>query len=129
MSELQKRLGDGPDAATPFVSRRRVSAASPMRATHLLPARTPPRTSWDPNPAGSRTRTKRVGGQTMSFNHVVDLVARQHDLPFWLAAGIAADVALSQALRAERRHFPRLEKRQNQIAILAHLIEREERTT
>jgi hypothetical protein len=64
----------------------------------------------------------------MSFNHVIELVARQHDLPRWLAQGIAADVGLSQALRAERSHFPRLERRRNQTAILAHLIEREERT-
>jgi hypothetical protein len=65
----------------------------------------------------------------MSFNHVVDLVARQHDIPPWLAQGIAANVALSEALRAERRrvHCPRLERRRNQSVILAHLIEREEK--
>jgi hypothetical protein len=42
------------------------------------------------------------GGQTMSFDHVIGLVARQHDLPVWLAQGIAADVALSEAIGSSR---------------------------
>jgi hypothetical protein len=65
----------------------------------------------------------------MSFDHVINLVARQNDIPPWLAQGIAANVALSEALRAERRrvHCRRLERRRNQSVILAHLIEREER--
>jgi hypothetical protein len=54
-------------------------------------------------------------------------VAQQFDLQLWQAQGIAADVALAEALRAERRQFPRLERRRNQIALLGHLIEREEK--
>jgi hypothetical protein len=38
----------------------------------------------------------------MSFDHVIGLVARQHDLPVWLAQGIAADVALSEAIGSSR---------------------------
>ena len=55
-------------------------------------------------------------------------VAQEQDIPPWLVQGIAADVGLSDAIRNERRgRFPRLETRRNKTAILAHLIEREEK--
>jgi hypothetical protein len=55
----------------------------------------------------------------------IDRVARQHDLPLWLAAGIAADVVLRERIRAERRRFPRLESRRARTALLGHLLEQE----
>lgn len=60
----------------------------------------------------------------------IALVARQHDIPHWLAAGLAADVVLGERIRADRLRrdrFPQREKRRHQLAILAHVIEREER--
>jgi hypothetical protein len=58
-------------------------------------------------------------------------VAREERIPVWLAQGLAAKVTLEEALRAERRRrdrFRRLERRQNQLRLLSHLLEREERT-
>jgi hypothetical protein len=63
---------------------------------------------------------------------VVAAVAEREGVPLLVAQDLAARAVLNAALRSERRHrarFPRLEKRQSQTAILAHLIEREERTT
>lgn len=57
----------------------------------------------------------------------ISRVARQHDIPPWLAAGIAADVSLSKRLRAERRRCPRLEPRRAQTALLGELLAKEGR--
>lgn len=51
-------------------------------------------------------------------------VARAHDLPPWVAAGIAADVVLSERIRAERRR-PLLAPRKQRAALLGQLLERE----
>jgi hypothetical protein len=54
-------------------------------------------------------------------------VARQYDLPPVVANGLAADVALSEAIRAERRNRrTRLEPRKARASLLARVLEREE---
>ena len=54
-------------------------------------------------------------------------VARQHDLPPWLATAIAADVVLNERIQAERRNRrPRLERARSRAALIGHIIEREE---
>jgi hypothetical protein len=64
----------------------------------------------------------------MNLNQVINLVARQQDIPSWVVQGIAANVGLSEAIRTERRdHFPRLERRRNRVALLEALIEKGER--
>lgn len=54
-------------------------------------------------------------------------VAKQQSLPLWLAQAIAAEVVLKAQLRRRHRSRQR-ERRANQLAVLAHMIEREERT-
>jgi hypothetical protein len=61
---------------------------------------------------------------------VVAQVAKRDGVPLLVAQDLAARAVLNAALQAESRHrdrFPGLERRRNQLAILAHLIEREER--
>jgi hypothetical protein len=64
----------------------------------------------------------------MSLNHVISLVARQQDIPPWLAQGIAANVGLSEAIRSGRRdQFPKLERAQNMTTLIGQILEREDR--
>jgi hypothetical protein len=66
----------------------------------------------------------------MMSERQIAMVARQHGLPLVVAQALAAKVTLQEALRAERRRrerFPELERRQNQVRLLSHLLEREER--
>jgi hypothetical protein len=69
------------------------------------------------------------GSRTHAARGACDLVARLNDIPLWLAQGIAADVGLSEALRAERRNrLPAgLERRKNWLTLTGYMIEKEER--
>jgi hypothetical protein len=56
-------------------------------------------------------------------------VAGQESLPLWLAQAIAADVVLSEQLRGERlgrERFPGRERCSNELALLGHLLAKEE---
>jgi hypothetical protein len=60
----------------------------------------------------------------------IAMVARQERIPVLVAQALAAKVTLEEALRAERRRrdrSPGLERRRNQVRLLSHLLEREER--
>jgi hypothetical protein len=61
-------------------------------------------------------------------NADITRVAKQQSLPLWLAQGIAAEVVLGMRLRRHRERFPQRERRARQLALLGHMIEREERT-
>jgi hypothetical protein len=52
---------------------------------------------------------------------LIAMVARQHDIPIWLAQAITANVALGERLRAERQRFPRRAVRMRRLALLDQL--------
>ena len=61
---------------------------------------------------------------------VVAAVADREGVPTLVAHDLAARAVLNAALQSERRHrdrFPGLERRRNRLAILAHLLEKEDR--
>lgn len=56
----------------------------------------------------------------------VAAVAHLHGIPMVVAHGLAADVALEQAIRAERQRHERLEARSRWLELTGYLLEKED---